>query len=160
MRTFNLIVACSENRVIGRSGRLPWRIAEDRDFFMAKTAGQIVVLGRLGFESWPGAVADGRRAVVLASHGTFPSARSAPSLPEALAAAEGLPGEIYICGGQQIYEEAIALPQAARLYLTLVHAEVQGDRFFPDWTGIFKREVDRRESSDANWRYTFLTLER
>ena len=78
----------------------------------------------------------------------------------ALGAAETLPGEIYICGGQRVYEEAIVLPQARRLYVTLVHARVPGDRFFPDWTTRFTREVARRESADANWRYTFLTLER
>jgi dihydrofolate reductase len=160
MRPFNLIVSCSENRVIGRAGRLPWRIPEDRDFFVAKTAGQIVVLGRICFETWPGAVENGRRAVVVTSGGVSSPAQSAPSLPDALAIAESHSGEIFICGGERIYEEAIELPQAARLYLTLVHSDVPGDRFFPDWRAIFTREIGRRESADANWRYTFLTLGR
>jgi len=160
MRPFNLIVACAENRAIGRAGRLPWRIAEDRDFFFAKTAGAIVVMGRVGFDTWPGAVADGRRVVVVSSEPVSGPALGAATLTAALATAAALPGEIYICGGQRIYEEAIVQPEAARLYLTLVHAEVAGDRFFPDWTGIFTREVARREGSDANWKYTFLTLER
>jgi dihydrofolate reductase len=47
-----------------------------------------------------------------------------------------------------------------RLHLTLVHAEVPGDRFFPEWRHLAWREVSRRDSSDANYSYTFLTLER
>ncbi|MDB6126679.1 MAG: dihydrofolate reductase region, partial [Verrucomicrobia bacterium] len=47
MKLLHLQVACSENRVIGREGRLPWRIPEDYQFFQDQTAGQIVVLGRI-----------------------------------------------------------------------------------------------------------------
>lgn len=162
MRPFNLIVSCSENRAIGRNGKLPWSIPEDQKFFREKTAGQIVVLGRICFETWPGATKERRRPIVV-THSPVAArenAPAAPSLPAALAIAEKLPGEIFICGGERIYREAIVLPEAARLYLTLVHADVGGDRFFPDWRSIFTREVARRESSDANWRYTFLTLEK
>ena len=146
--------------MIGRAGRLPWRIPEDVAFFSQRTAGQIVVLGRICFETWPAAVRDGRRAVVVTSGGTSPPARCAPSLESALALAESLPGEIFVCGGQRVYEEAIRLPAATRLYLTVVHAQVEGDRFFPDWSPIFTRELGRREGADAAWRYSFLTLGR
>ena len=160
-RILNLIVSCSENRVIGRDGRLPWSIPEDWRFFQEKTAGQIVVLGRICFESWPGAVRDGRRPVVVASgaHGIPAPVPTAPTLPAALRAAEALRVEIYICGGQRVYEESIVLPRPLRLHITLVHAEVQGDRFFPEWRERPWVEVGSRESSDQNWRYTFLTLE-
>ncbi len=162
MRPFNLIVSCSENRVIGRDGRLPWQIPEDAHFFREQTAGQIVVLGHICFATWPEATRDGRRPVVVSSHATLarPGVLVAPSLPAALALADDLPGEIYICGGERIYDEAIAHPQAARLYLTLVHANVPGDRHFPEWRDRFDHEVASRESGDAHWRYTFLTLER
>jgi dihydrofolate reductase len=63
-----------------------------------------------------------------------------------------------ICGGQRIFEET--LDRAGRIYLTLVHAEVPGDTFFPEWRRLNWRETDRRESADANYRYTFSTLER
>ncbi len=160
MRPFNLIAACSENRVIGRGGRLPWRIAEDRDFFMETTAGQVVVMGRICYETWASAAQDGRRPVVVTSRSYPPPLRAALSLPAALEVAAGLPGEIFVCGGQRIFEEAIGMPAAARLHLTLVHEVVTGDRTFPDWTGIFTREVARREGSGDGLRYTFLTLER
>ena len=86
--------------------------------------------------------------------------RVAKSLLGALAIAETLPGEIYICGGQRIYEEALSLARPMRLHLTLVHAEVPGDTFMPEWRHLAWREIARRESSDANFRYTFFLLER
>jgi len=160
MRPFNLIVACSENLVIGRDGKLPWSIPEDRQFFQEQTAGQIVIMGRIGFESWSKAAADGRRPIVITSDRRLAGPMIAAGLPEALDQAESLPGEIYVCGGERVYREAMGRPEAVRLYLTLVHAEVAGTTHFPDWRGTFQREMARRDGADANWRYTFLTLER
>jgi dihydrofolate reductase len=162
MRPFNLIVSCSENRVIGRDGRLPWSIPEDQHFFQEKTVGEIVLMGRVCFDTWPGATQQGRQPVIV-THQPLPAGRpaqAAPTLAEALALAEALPGQIYICGGEQIYRETIAMPAATRLYLTLVHAQVEGDRHFPEWREAFPRELARREGADATWRYTFLTLGR
>jgi dihydrofolate reductase len=84
----------------------------------------------------------------------------ASSLTEGIAIAETIPGEIYITGGERIFAEALTLPRPLRLHLTLVHADVPGDRYFPEWRHLAWRELDRRESSDANFRYTFSTLER
>ena len=163
-KPLNVIVACAENRVIGREGRQPWRIPEDMAFFHTRTAGQIVVLGRICFETWPAAIRDGRRPVVVTRRGELarPGVAVAPSLSAALETAETLPGEIYICGGQRIYEETLALPlsRPLRLHLTLIHAEVPGDRFFPDWHQQSWTELSRRDSADQNVRYTFLTLDR
>lgn len=158
----NLIAAVAENRVIGRDGKLPWRIREDWDFFRRQTAGQLVILGRISFESWKSISAEDRSPIVLTHDSSLAPAhaRTAPSLPAALALAETLAGEIYVCGGQHIFEEAIALPQAARLYLTLVHTSPEGDRFFPEWRDTFTRVIEKREGADENCRYTFLVLER
>ena len=162
MRPFNLIVCATENRVIGFQGRLPWSIPEDQRLLRRRTAGQIVVLGRICFETWPAEIRDGRQPVVITGDRAMAKdgVRVAASLSEALAIAEGLEGEIYVCGGERIFAEAIGLPEATRLFLTLVHAEVFGDRFFPDWRRHFTREIERRESADDCWRYTFLTLAR
>ena len=163
-KLLNLIVACAENRVIGRDGRLPWRIPEDFQFFEEETAGKICVQGRVCFQSWTRAAMDGRQPVVLTRDTSLARAgvHVVPSLAAALAVAEGLPGEIYICGGERIFEETLALAgsRPMRLHLTLVHANVPGDTLFPEWRQITWREVARRESNDANFRYTFFTLER
>jgi dihydrofolate reductase len=159
-KPLNLIVACAENRVIGRGGRLPFDIPEDKVWFHEKTAGQTVVLGRIGFESWPKVLADGRQPVVISRDLRLASerVRVSANVTDALAVAQTLPGEIMICGGQRIYEET--LPIADRLLLTLVHAEVPGDTWFPEWRHLPWRETWKRESRDANYRYTFTILER
>ncbi len=190
-KRLHVIVACAENRVIGRDGKLPWHIPEDLHFFHAQTAGQICVLGRICYETWPRAQRDGRRPVVLTSraledlkpwapapvlpgaHRTGDNPPPAPpspalsppilvsSLTAALEVAENLPGEIYICGGQRIYEETLTLSgRPLRLHLTLIHANIPGDTFFPEWHPLKWNEVARKEGADANARYTFLTLDR
>jgi dihydrofolate reductase len=161
-KTLNLISACAENRVIGREGRLPWRIPEDHDFLHARTAGHICVMGRVSFETWPQVAAQGRRPVIVTSQSTLarPDVHIAPSLSGALALSEGLPGEIFICGGARIYEESLALERPLILHLTLIHAEIPGDTYFPEWRHLAWREISRRESADENYRYTFLVLER
>lgn len=163
-RPFNIIAACAENRVIGRDGRLPWRIPEDFAFFEKQTAGSTVIMGRISYNTWTRAAQEGRHVIVITRDISLarPNVQVASSLTAALALAEapGLPGEIYVCGGESVYREAMLLPQAARLYLTLVHAMPEGDKHFPDWRAIFPRELSRREGADAQWRYTFLTLGR
>lgn len=168
-----LIVACSENRIIGRSGRLPFDIPEDKQWFHDQTANQTVVLGRICFETWPRVLEDGRQPVVISSrpdHITKVGAQkvplaatpavplTAPNVPAALALAQTLPGRLMICGGQRIYEET--LPIADRLLLTLVHAQIEGDTWFPEWRHLAWREAWKRESADAHYRYTFSILER
>lgn len=194
-KPLQLIVACSENRVIGRDRRLPFDIPEDKAWFHEKTAGQTVVLGRICFETWPKVLADGRQPVVITSHperirrgaaakvepalhpppGLRTTGRAGSNLPgaqvpprstpliaanvtDALALAQTLPGDIMICGGQRIYEET--LPLADRILLTLVHTELPGDTYFPEWSHRPWRETWKRESRDANYRYTFSILER
>jgi len=179
-----LIVACSENRVIGRAGRLPFHIPEDKQWFHDQTAGQTVVLGRICFETWPRVLADGRQPVVISSQpdhirqvaaAKVEPAQSAglnlrgapvppslplvtPDVPSALATAQTLPGRILVCGGQRIFEET--LPIADRILLTLVHAQIEGDTWFPEWRNLNWQETWKRESADANYRYTFSILER
>jgi dihydrofolate reductase len=161
-RSLNIIVACSENRVIGRGGQLPWRIPEDWRFFKNQTAGKTVILGRISFQSWRSVLDDDRHAIVLTRNRALAGERVqvADSLPSAIALAEQASREIFICGGQRIFEEAIALPPATRLYLTLVHAHVDGDRWFPEWRTAFPRVLEERHGADENYRYTFYVLAR
>lgn len=159
-KPLNLIVACAENRIIGRDGRLPFDIPEDKAWFHEKTAGTVVVLGRICYQAWRQVRDDGRTPVVLTSDRALaaPGVHLAGSVPEALAIAQTLPGEIMICGGQRIYEET--LPHCDRLLLTLVHAEVPGDTWFPEWRHLAWRESWRKEGADAHHRYTFSVLDR
>ena len=159
-RPIELIVACAENRVIGRAGRLPFDIPEDKQWFHDQTANQTVVLGRICYETWPRVLQDGRQPVVITSNPALgkPGVRVAANVSDALALAQTLPGRILVCGGQRIYEET--LPLADRLLLTLVHAQVEGDTWFPEWRQLPWRETWKREGADSNYRYTFSILER
>jgi len=170
----HLIVACAENRVIGQGGRLPWRIPEDYDFFLRETENRILILGRHCFESWSRVTLDGRRPVVITSRPSSALSNpgrasndvlTAPNFSAALALADELAQktatEIYVCGGERIYAEALALAgrRPLRLLLTLIHAEVPGDTSMPEWRHLPWQETHRRPSADANFRYTFSTLE-
>ena len=159
-KPLNLVVACAENRVIGRDGQLPWDIPEDMEHFHRTTAGQTVVLGRVCYQTWPHVSIDGRQPVVITSNSSLidPPANSAGSVDEALSIAQSLSGDIMICGGQSIYEET--LERADRIILTLVQAEIPGDTYFQEWRHLNWREIVKRGSSDANYRYTFSVLER
>ena len=157
-KPIHLIVACSENRVIGRNGGLPWSITEDTQFFLEKTRGHTVIMGARSFAEWPNCVRD--RDVVVLSHEPRPlpaNVHVATNLDEAVKLAQQLRGDIYLCGGQRVYQEGLAIGDY--LHLTLIHAHIEkGDTFFPEWHEHFPREIARRESHDENWRYSFLTL--
>ena len=165
----SLIVACAENRVIGRESSLPWSIPEDQAWFHDHTAGRPVILGRISYEVWPRAHLDGRSPIVVTSRPwaelkpfPLPAGVQPPPLArnvdEALRIAADLPGEVFVCGGEKIFEET--LPLASRLYLTLVHADVAGDVKFPEWRRFSWSEAYRRESADETFRYTFSILEK
>ena len=162
MRSFNIIVACSENRVIGIAGKLPWSIPEDSEFFRNKTAGHSVIMGRVCFDEWKDACSLGRSVFVLTTS-PLPkdsTAVAVSSLNEGLQKASLQSGEIFICGGEAVYQEAIAHPLATRLYLTLVHRQFTGDRLFPDWKLLFAREIDQRSAEHQGLKFTYLTLEK
>jgi dihydrofolate reductase len=126
------IAAVSENGVIGRAGGLPWRLPADLKRFRELTTGHAILMGRKTFESI-GRLLPDRRTIVVSRNPALaePGARVARSLEEALelAATEDPDEEAFVIGGQAIFE--LALARANRLYLTLVHATVEGDVFLP-----------------------------
>lgn len=167
-KLIHLIVACSANRVIGRAGSLPWSIPEDTQFFKRKTLGHTVILGRDSWQDWPD-VGHGRDVVLLTSRPASPHKSEAPeasghfrcagSLSDAIEIGQSCQGDIYLCGGQRVYEEGLTLASGS-LFLTLIFAHVDGDRFFPEWRGQFSREISRKEGHHEPWRYAFLELGR
>jgi dihydrofolate reductase len=125
----SIVAAISENGVIGRDGGLPWRISSDLRRFKQLTMGHHLVMGRKTFQSI-GRTLPGRTTLVLTRNGEFqaPGVIVACDLDEALDYCRG-DGEVFIVGGAEVYRQA--LPRAQRLYLTEVHARVDGDAFFP-----------------------------
>ncbi len=134
MTRLALVVAVAENGVIGNAGTLPWRIPEDMKWFREVTSGKPCVMGRKTWESLPKRPLPGRTNIVVTREQAYRAdgAVVVASLEAAIAAAEKeRPEEIAILGGSQIFAEA--LPRADRLYLTRVHAVVEGDTYFPDY---------------------------
>jgi len=127
----SLIVAMAENRVIGKDGKLPWRLPDEMKHFVRLTTGHTVVMGRKTFESIGGKPLPNRRNIILTRNPNYSAAgiETAASFPDAITMA-GPDDELFICGGEQAYRDA--LPLADNLYLTLVHASPDGDAHFPD----------------------------
>lgn len=156
----SIIVAVAENGVIGRDGDLPWRISGDMKFFKATTMGKPIVMGRKTWESL-GRALPGRENIVVTRRPGYdaPGATVAGDFDTALA---GVPDaeEVMVIGGAEIY--ALALPRAARIYLTQVHASPEGDTHFPALDEASWREVAREDhAADGDVPgYSFVTLER
>ncbi len=157
----SIIAALSRNRVIGRNNQLPWRLPADLKHFKAVTLGKPVIMGRKTFDSI-GKPLPGRDNIVVTRNPQFHTAGIAVvhSLDAALANAQAAP-EIMLIGGAQLYAEA--LPRTQRLYLTLIHVDVDGDAHFPVYNPADWRETAREDHApDENnhYSYSFLILER
>ena len=156
-----LVVAVADNGVIGRAGKLPWHLPDDLKFFKAVTMGKPLLMGRRTFESI-GRPLPGRRNLVLTrGTGAYPAgAEAVASLDAALALLPETP-ELCVIGGAALFGQT--LPLARRLYLTEVHAAVEGDVHFPHWNRAEWLETGRREHpADERHAYamSFVTLER
>jgi dihydrofolate reductase len=142
--TLSLIVAMSENRVIGVENRLPWNIPEDLKRFRKITLGHPIIMGRKTYESI-GKVLPGRTNIVITRERLYRVEGGAVthSLDEALEWARQSPGsgEIFIIGGAEIFRQA--LPKARRIYLTEVRWPFEGDTHFPDFDEADYKEVTR-----------------
>jgi dihydrofolate reductase len=131
----SIIVAMATNGVIGRDGKLPWRLSDDLRRFKRLTMGHTIVMGRRTWESI-GRPLPGRRTIIVSRRLQFGSDAEdvavAASFDEALRIAESAGGdEAFIVGGSQLYREA--LPRADRLYITRVLARIDGDTYFPSF---------------------------
>ena len=133
MKYFKAIAAMSENRVIGNGNKIPWHLPEDFKWFKKMTTGQIVVMGRKTFESIGQPLPNRTTMVLSRTNFSFPDVQTISDLRQINLANETR--EVFICGGAQIYEQA--LPLCSDLYLTLVKKVVEGDALFPPFENQF-----------------------
>lgn len=134
MKYFKAIAAMSENRVIGRGNTIPWHLPEDFKWFKRTTTGHVLVMGRKTFESI-GKPLPNRTTIVLSRTGfTFPGVQTVIRLQDVKP--EDFPCDVFICGGAQIYAQA--LPRCSDLFLTRVKRTVEGDAFFPPFEDRFE----------------------
>ena len=144
---FKAIAAMSLNRVIGSCNRIPWHLPEDFKWFKQMTTGHIIVMGRKTFESI-GKPLPGRKTIVLTrSSASIPGVRTVSDLAQIEAVEAERPGQqVFICGGAQVYQEA--LPFCSDLYLTLVKRTVEGDALFPVFEDRFTLASEIRDGPD------------
>ncbi len=129
--TISILVAASANNAIGKNNQLLWHLPNDLKFFKNTTWAGVVIMGRKTFESVNKPL-PGRLNIVITGNKEWKATgvSTAASLEEALALARHEHfKEIFIIGGGEIYKQS--LPITDIVYLTRVHAEVDGDTFFP-----------------------------
>jgi len=157
----SLLVAATDNGVIGRDNGMPWHLPDDLRHFKALTLGKPVLMGRRTYDSIGKPLA-GRTNLVLSRAAGWAAAgvTVVHDLQAAIAAAAAAP-ELVVAGGAQVY--ALALPQAHRIYLTRIHAHIDGDTRLPELDPAAWQETSRElHPADARHAHamTFLTLER
>ncbi|HVS78799.1 MAG TPA: dihydrofolate reductase [Candidatus Saccharimonadales bacterium] len=158
------IVAVSDNGVIGKDGKMPWRLPDESAYFKRTTVGHPIITGRKNFEAMRRPLPDRLNVIVTrqpdykAPEGAVVahSIDEALNLPEVRAAEE-----VFIIGGQQIYEEI--MPKVDRLYLTKVHTAIDGGTAFfhydpNEWRLV--RSEERQADDDNPYAFTIQLLER
>ena len=163
--TLALIVAASENNVIGKNNQLPWYLPGDLKYFKAITMAKPVIMGRKTFESI-GKPLPGRDNIVITRNPDYQAEgiKVVASLEAAIELAESIilingGEEVMIIGGAEIYRQA--LPNADRVYLTRVHRHVEGDAFFPelaeqDWQEVAREDIAAEEPNPFDFSYLVL----
>jgi len=151
----------AENGVIGRNGQLPWRLSADLRRFKRLTMGHHLIMGRKTFESI-GRPLPGRTSIVVTRQQGYesPGVLVAHDLPHAMQLAAD-DDEVFIIGGSELYRQALQLVD--RIYMTRVHASVDGDVRFPSMDESAWRGVDRcQHPADEENEYdsTFCELNR
>ena len=158
-----LIVAASENNVIGINNDLPWRLPDDMKFFVRTTKGHHILTGRKNFESF-GKALPNRTNMILTNKKDylFEGTVVFHDLEEAIeyAKARG-EEELMVIGGGEIYKQF--MDKANKIYLTRVHTTLEGDTYFPELDeSIWKLTEENYHPRDEKHEYdfTFQTYER
>jgi dihydrofolate reductase len=153
----SIIVAAAENDVIGAGGELPWKLSDDLKRFKAVTMGKPIVMGRKTWESI-GRPLPGRQNIVITRQpGYEATGCDVVATPEDAITMAGDADEIMVIGGSEVYD--LFLPIADRVYLTRVHANIEGDAFFAaldegEWRLVSDEPhaADERNEFDVSFR--------
>jgi len=150
----SLIVAMAANRTIGKEGQLPWHLPSDLARFKQLTMGHALIMGRKTFESI-GHPLPGRKTVVLSRQPDYHAegCRVVSTLDAALKLVWDY-DEVFICGGEEIYRQA--MPLAHRIYLTELVREIDGDAFFPEIPEHFLAIEEEPVVEEEPYRFSIL----
>ncbi|WP_086933932.1 dihydrofolate reductase [Agarilytica rhodophyticola] len=163
----SIVVAMAQNRTIGKENGLPWRLSEDLKYFKKITMGHPIIMGRKTFESI-GRPLPGRTNIVVTrqDNWSYDGVKVVHDIDAAISIANQIAlldnkEEIMLIGGAELYKQSINI--CTRLYLTEVHAEVEGDAFFPLFDPEHWQEIsrDKYEAQGGNpYDYSFVVFDR
>ncbi len=159
----SMIAAMGKDRVIGKDNNMPWHLPADLQHFKKTTFGCPIIMGRKTYDSI-GRPLPGRLNIILSRNTKLQieGCSVVNSLEDALALAkESGVDEVFITGGAHLYNKFLA--NADRLYLTLIDETFEGDTYFPDYTQLNWKEVERENhlADDKNLHnYSFITLDK
>ena len=159
----SLIVAVSENGVIGKDNDLIWHLPKDMRYFKETTLGHHIIMGRRNFESIPHKFRPLRSRVnIIVTRNKDYTAKDCiivNSIESAIDYSKSnKEDEVFIIGGGEIYKQSMQKNLVDKIYLTRVHADFDGDTFFetPSSNWIIKSEVKKKKDEKHLFDYTFL----
>lgn len=151
-----LIVARSKNNVIGKNGKIPWKIKGEQKQFRELTTGNVVVMGRKSYEEI-GHPLPNRKNIVVSKSKNFTGENlvTVSSLKEAIAISGG--EKVYIAGGYGLFKEA--LPLVDTMYITEIDMVIEnGDVFFPEFdSNEFDIAIGETGGEDIKYTRTIYT---
>ncbi len=151
-----LIVARSKNNVIGKNGKIPWKIKGEQKQFRELTTGNVVIMGRKSYEEI-GHPLPNRKNIVISKTENFVGENlvTVTSLQEAIDISAG--EKVYIAGGYGLFKEA--LPLVDRMYITEIDTVIEnGDVFFPEFDlGEFDIVIGETDGEDIKYTRTIFT---
>ena len=151
-----LIVARSKNNVIGKNGKIPWKIKGEQKQFRELTTGNVVVMGRKSYEEI-GHPLPNRKNIVVSKSKNFTGENlvTVGSLQEAISISNG--GKVYIAGGYGLFKEA--LPLVDTMYITEIDIVIEnGDVFFPEFdSNEFDIAIGETGGEDIKYTRTIYT---
>ena len=163
----SLIVAVSENKVIGKDNDLVWHLPNEMKLFKDTTKGHFVIMGRRNYESIPHKYRPlpSRTNVIVTRQDDYKAEGClvVNSVEKAIELAQKAGDkEPFIIGGGQIYKHAIKNNLVDRIYLTRVHTEIDGDTYFDDLDDSWKLVHTDLHPKDKKhpFAFTFQTFER
>jgi dihydrofolate reductase len=158
-KNISIIVAVAQNFAIGKNNDLLFHLPDDLKRFKRITTGKALIMGKRTFYSLPKAPLPNRRNIVVTDipGENFPGCESAGSIEEAISLVQHEP-EAFIIGGGMIYRQFY--PLAGKLYLTLVHQDLEADTFFPEIDFNDWQEIAREDLFDEKngFNYSYLDL--
>src|SRR5690625_3899390 len=155
------VVAMTETRVIGRDNDLPWHLPADLAHFKQTTLGKPIIMGRKAHEAIGRPLPERHNIVMTRNQAYTADGCTVVHSAEQAIEAAGSVAEIAVIGGEDIYR--LFLPITDLIHLTLLHAEIEGDTWFPELDEHNWRLAEARERpADENnpYQMTFQRLER